>query len=93
MVPPNNRLFSFDFSKARWDDFAYYFDSHYSLAEKYSSFCLSSAAALFTSLTLHAAKSTIPFGRIKRQLNAWWSAKVKEVEKDERSTLSPSFGC
>ena len=38
-------------------------------AEEYSS--LSSAAALFTSLALNAAKSSIPFGRIKRHLKAW----------------------
>ena len=31
-------------------------------------FCLSSAVALFTSMTLNAAESFIPFGRIKRNL-------------------------
>ena len=35
-------------------------------AEEYSSLSLSSVAALFTSLALKAAKSSIPFGRIKR---------------------------
>ena len=52
--------------KARWDDFAFYFDSYCPSAEEYSSLFLSSAAALFTSLALNAAKSSIPFGRIKR---------------------------
>ena len=47
------------------------FDSHCPSAEKYSSLSLSSAAALFTSLALNAAKSFIPFGRIKRHPKSW----------------------
>ena len=63
---PNERPPSFNFQKARRDGFASYFDSHCPSAEEYSSDSLSSAAALFTSLALNAAKSSIPFGRIKR---------------------------
>ena len=63
---PNERPPSFNFQKARWDGFASYFDSHCPSAEEYSSLSLSSAAALFTSLAMNAAKSSIPFGRIKR---------------------------
>ena len=59
---PNERPPSFNFQKVRWNGFAFYFDSHCPSAEEYSS--LSSAAALFTSLALNAAKSSIPFGRI-----------------------------
>ena len=76
---PNKRPASFNFQKARWDGFASYFDSHCPSAEEYSSLSLSSAAALFTSLALNAAKSSIPFGRIKRPSKAWWSAVVEEV--------------
>ena len=68
---PNERPPSFNFQKARWDGFASYFDSHCPSAEEYSSLSLFSAAALFTSLTLNAAKSSIPFGRIKRPPKAW----------------------
>ena len=49
----------------------FYFDSHCPSAEKYSSLSLSSAASLFTSLTLNAPKSSISFGRIKRPPKAW----------------------
>ena len=42
-------------------------------------FLLSSAAALFTSLALNAAKSSILFSSIKRPPKAWWSAEVKDV--------------
>ena len=63
---PNERPPSFDFQKARRDDFAIYFHSRCSSSKEYSAFFLSSAAALSTSLTLNATKSSIPFGRIKR---------------------------
>ena len=55
-------------------------------AENYSS--LSSAAALFTSLVLNAAKSSIPFGRIKRHPKAWWSAEVESAVSERRKALA-----
>ena len=85
---PNERPPSFNFPKACWDDFASYFDSHYPSAEEYSSHSLSSAAALFTSLTLNAAKSSIPFGRIKRPPKAWWSAEVDSAVSERRKTFA-----
>ena len=51
---PNKRFPALNFQKARWDDFAVYFDSHSSPAEEYSSFSLPFDAVLFTSLTLNA---------------------------------------
>ena len=84
---PNERPPSFNFQKARWDGFASYFDSHRSSAEEYSSLSLSSAAALFTSLALNAAKSSIPFGRIKRPSKAWWSAEVEQAVSERRKAF------
>ena len=75
----NERPPSFNFQKAHWDGFASYCDSHCPSAEEYSSLSLSSAAALFTSQTLNAAKSSIPFSCIKRHPKAWWSAEVEEA--------------
>ena len=43
---PNERLPSFNFQKARWDDFAFYFDFHCPSAEEYSFLFLSVAAVL-----------------------------------------------
>ena len=83
---PNEHPPSFNFQKARWDGFASYFDSHCPSAEEYSS--LSSAAALFTSLTLNAAKSSIPFGCIKRPPKAWWSAEVEEAVSERRKAFA-----
>ena len=83
---PNERPPSFNFQKARWYGFASYFDSHCPSAEEYSS--LSSAAALFTSLTLNAAKSSIPFSRIQRSPQAWWSAEVEEAVSERRKAFA-----
>ena len=85
---PNERPPSFNFQKARWDGFASYFDSHCPSAEEYSSLSLSSAAALFTSLTLNAAKSSISFGRIKRPPKAWWSAEMEQVVSERRKAFA-----
>ena len=85
---PNERPPSFNFQKARWDHFAFYFDSHCPLAEEYSFLSLSSAVALFTSLALNAAKSSIPFGRIKRHPKAWWSAEVEDAVSERRKAFA-----
>ena len=79
---------SFNFQKARWDGFASYIDSHCPSAKEYSSLPLSSAAALFTSLALNAAKSSIPFGRIKRPLKAWWSAEMESAVSERRKAFA-----
>ena len=76
----------FNFQKAHWDGFASYFDSHCPSAEEYSS--LSSAAALFTSLTLNAAKPSIPFGRIKRPPKACWSAEMESAVSERRKAFA-----
>ena len=43
---------------------------------------------LFTSLAMNAAKSSIPFGRIKRPPKAWWSAEVEEAVGERRKTFA-----
>ena len=85
---PNERPSSFNFQKARRDGFASYFDSHCPSEEEYSSLSLSSAAALFTSLALNVAKSSIPFGRIKRHPKAWWSSEVEQAFSERRKTFA-----
>ena len=85
---PNERPPSFNFQKARWDDFAYYFDFHCPSPEEYLSLSLSTAAAFFTSLALNAIRSSIPFGRIKRHPKAWWSAEVEEAVSERRKAFA-----
>ena len=85
---PNERPPSFNFQKAHWDGFASYIEFHCPSAEEYSSLSLSSAAALFTSLTLNAAKSSIPFGCIKRHPKAWWSPEVESVISERHKAFT-----
>ena len=66
----------------------FYFDSHCPSAEEYSSLSISSAAALFASLALNAAKSSIPFGRIKRHPKAFGSAEVEDAVSERCKTKS-----
>ena len=85
---PNERPPFFNFQKARWNGFASYFDSHCPSVKEYSSLSLSSAAALFTSLTLNAAKCSIPLGCIKRPPKAWWSAEVEQAVSERRKAFA-----
>ena len=52
------------------------------------SLSLSSAAALFSSLALNAAKSSIPFGRTKCPPQIWWSAEVEGVVSERRKAFA-----
>ena len=85
---PSERPPSFNFQKARCDGFVSYFHSHCPSAEKYSSLSLSSATALFASLALNVAKSSIPFDRIKRHPKAWWSAEVESTVSERRQAFA-----
>ena len=85
---PNKRPPSFNFQKTCWENFAFYFASCCLSAEVYASLSLSSAAALFTLLTLNAAKSFIPFGRIKRHSKARWFVEVEEAVSERRKDFS-----
>ena len=69
----------------------FYFDSHCLSAEEYSSLSVSSAASLFTFLTLNAAKFSIPFGRVKRQSQAWWSAEAKDAVSKTHKTFAAAY--
>ena len=90
---PNERPPSFNFQKAHWNHFAIYFDSFCPSAEEYSFLSLSSVAALFTSLTLNAAKSSVPFGRIKHYTQAWWSTEVEEAVSERRNAFAAAHRC
>ena len=77
---PNERPPFFNFQKARWDNF----DSQCPSAEEYS-FLLCCCS---TSLALNAAKSSIPFCRIKRPLKAWWPAEVEGAVRERRKAYA-----
>ena len=48
---------------------------------------LSSAAVLITFLAPDAARSFVPFGRIKRQPQAWWFPEVEETVREKRKAF------
>ena len=41
-------------------------------------------------LSVNAAKFFIPFGRVKRQPQTWWSAKVEEPVSERRKAFAAS---
>ena len=84
---PNKRPPPFNFQKARWDDFAFYFDAQCPSAKEYFSLPLSSVTALFTSLTLNAAKFSISFCCVKRLPQAWWSTEVEEAVSERHKAF------
>ena len=55
------------------------------------SLSLSSTAALFTSLALNSAKSSIPVGRIKGHSKACWSAEVEGVVRERRKVFAAAY--
>ena len=79
----NERPPSFNFQKACWDNFASLCPS----TEEYLSLSLSSAAALFTSLAVNAAKSFISFGHIKHPPKTWWSAEMESAVNERRKAF------
>ena len=58
------------------------------LLQRNTHLSLFSAAALFTSVALNAAKSSIPFSRIKRHHKAWWSAEVEGAVSERRKAFA-----
>ena len=51
-------------------------------------FLFYSAAAFFSSLALNAAKSSIPFDRIKRPPKAWWFDEVEEAISERHKAFA-----
>ena len=91
---PNVQPPSFNFQKARWDDFAFYFNFHCSSAVEYFSlsFPLRPATARATALALNAAKFSIPSGRVKRQFQGWLSREVEEAVSEKRKAFAAAHG-
>ena len=71
---------SFNFQKTRWDDFAF--------LQRNTRLFPFPLLLLSTSLALNAAKSSIPFGRIKRPPKAWWSAEVEGAVSERRKVFA-----
>ena len=93
---------SFNYNKARWDDYLTYIDTHCPTPSNFTTLSLSEATHTFTKLLNDAATSAIPFGSINCPAKAWWSSEVADavakrrtlfqrhtVPKKTASTISP----
>ena len=62
---------SFNYNKARWDDYLTYIDTHCPPPSNFTTLSLSKATHTFTKLLNDAATSVIPFGSINCPTKAW----------------------
>ena len=86
---PNKRPPFFNFQKTRWNDSSFTLTLIVILQKNTLALSLSSAVALFTSLTINAAKFSIPFGCVKQRRQGWWSAEVEDaVSERSKAFLS-----
>ena len=70
---------SFNYNKARWDEYLTYIDTHCPNLSNFTTLSLSEATHTFTKLLNDAATSAIPFGSINRPAKAWWSSEVADA--------------
>ena len=70
---------SFNYNKARWDDYLTYIDTHCPPPSNFTTLFLSEATHTFTKLLNDAATSAISFGSINRPTKAWWSSEVADA--------------
>ena len=80
-----------NFQKAHWNDFAFFFESHCSSAEEYSSVFLSFAAVFFTSLTLNALLTIWCFGQTALFLNLLAKSALAYLPNTFSVALRPPF--
>ena len=79
---------SFNYNKARWDDYLTYIDTHCSPPSNFTTLSLSEATHTFTKLLNDAATSAIPFGSINRSAKAWWSSEVADAVPKRRKAFA-----
>ena len=82
------------FSESSFKRFFIYFDSQCPFAEEYSSLSLSSVAAvaaLFTFLTLNAAKFSISFWRRQTPTSTLKSNELKKTVKERRKAFAAVY--
>ena len=75
---------SFNYNKARCDNYLTYIDTHCPTPSNFTTLSLSEATHTFTKLLNDAAISAIPFGSISRPANAWWSPEVADAVAKRR---------
>ena len=79
---------SFNYNKARWDEYLTYIDTHCPTPSNFTTLSLSEATHTFTKLLNDAATSAIPFGSINRPAKAWWSSEVADAVAKRRKAFA-----
>ena len=75
---------SFNYNKARWDDYLTYNDTHCPTPSNFTTLSLSEATYTFTKLLNDAVTSAFLFGSINRPAKAWWSPEIADVVAKRR---------
>ena len=79
---------SFNYNKARWNDYLTYIDTHCPTPSNFTTLSLSEATHTFTKLLNDATTSAIPFGGINRPTKAWWSSEVADAAAKRRKAFA-----
>ena len=79
---------SFNYNKARWDDYLTYIDTHCAPPSNFTTLSLSEATHTFTKLLNDTATSAISFGNINRPAKAWWSSEVADAVAKRRKAFA-----
>ena len=82
---------SFNYNKARWDDYLIYIDTHCPHPSNFATLSLSKATHTFTKLLNDAATSAISFGSINRPAKAWWSSEVADAVAKPRKAFANAY--
>ena len=82
-----HRLPSFNYNKARWDDYLTYIDTHCPTSN-FTTLSLFEATHTFTKLLNDAATSAIPFGSINRPAKTCWSPEVADAVAKRRKAFA-----
>ena len=79
---------SFNYNKARRDDYLTYIDTHCPPPSNFSTLSISKATDTFTKLLNDDATSAISFGSINRLAKAWWSSEVADAVVKRRKAFA-----
>ena len=79
---------SFNYNKARWNEYLSYIDTHCPPPSSFTTFSFSEATHTFTKLLNDAAASVFPFGNSNHPAKAWWSYEIAKAVAKRRKTFA-----
>ena len=79
---------SFNYIKARWDDYLTYIDTHCPPPSSFATLSFHEATHTFIKLFNDANTSSIPFGSINRPAKAWWSSELADAVAERQKAFA-----